>query len=30
MRAIARLIGFVMLCAIVFALGYFQVGMGCR
>lgn len=30
MRAVARLLGFVMLCAIVFALGYFRVGTGCH
>lgn len=30
MRALGRLIGFVVLCAIVFAIGYFQVGMGCH
>lgn len=30
MRALYRLIGFVMLCAIVFAIGYFQVGAGCH
>lgn len=30
MRALVRLIGFVALCAVVFALGYLRVGMGCH
>lgn len=30
MRALYRLFGFAVLCAIIFAIGYFQVGAGCR
>jgi hypothetical protein len=30
MRALYRLIGFIVLCGIVFAIGYFQVGAGCH
>jgi len=30
MRALYRLIGFIVLCGIVFALGYFQVGARCH
>lgn len=30
MRALYRLIGFIVLCGIVFAIGYFQTGAACR